>query len=368
MGTPYFMLQRFEQEKGLLVKSSNYTLYDDMSGRMMRIIGRHVPEQEVYSIDECFARFTGIQHINLDKVGKTIKQQVFQYIGIPVSVGIAETKTLAKMANRYAKKKLRQVGVYCADTQEKKMAMMEWCAVGDVWGIGAQYAFMLEKNGFKTAADLLTAPEDFIREKMTVVGQRLLNELKGIPCIEWQQVRKPKKNICTSRSFGNLTSKKEDVAQAVANFAANCAEKLRREKSNATVVHAFIQTNPHRAQDNQYFHSINVKLAMAANDTPSIVSSALKGLDIIWKDGYSYMKAGVIVQNLKPQAQVQTALFEPDNKAKLNTAMAALDKVNSRFGKDTIKVASQGFDKRYKMRREHLSQCYTTRIEDVVVI
>ena len=368
MGTPYFMLQQLEREKGLQVRSSQYELYQDMSDRMMSIISRYTPEQDVYSIDECFTRFTGMNHMNLFETGKTIRQQILQCIGIPTCVGIAQTKTLAKMANRFAKKMHRKVGVYFANTEATKMEMLEWCSIDDVWGIGHQYSLMLQSHGFKTAADLLKAPEDFIRSKMTVQGLRLVKELKGIPSIEWQAERKPKQNICTSRSFGELLSSKQLITEAVATYSASCAEKLRREGSVCGKVHVFINTNPHRADLEQYYHSINVKLLEAANDTPSIIKAAVKGLNLIWKDDLLYMKAGVVVQDLKPQGSQQTALFVPNNKPRLNAAMAALDGVNKRYGRHTVQVATQGQTKAFQMRQDHLSKSFTTCIDDVIEI
>lgn len=229
--------------------------------------------------------------------------------------------------------------------------MLQWCEVSDIWGVGRQYSTMLQSNGFKTAADLLKAPEDFIRDRMTVQGHRLIKELKGIPAIEWQAEIKPKKNICTSRSFGALLFDKQLVSEAVANYAASCAEKLRKERSVCSVVHVFINTNPHRTDLPQYYHSIDMKLALASNDSPTLVKTALRGLNLIWKDGYDYMKAGVVVQKLTPQDCLQTAMFETDNKTKLNAAMTALDGVNKRYGKHTVQVAAQGEKKEYKCGR-----------------
>jgi DNA polymerase V len=259
-----------------------------------------------------------------------------------VTVGIAPTKTLAKMANRYAKKKRRDVGVYWAANNNLVEEMLRFTEVGDIWGIGRQYANFLVRNGFKTAFDLIKAPEEWIRKKMTVQGQRLLSELKGIPAIEWEFETPAKKNICTSRSFGKLQTDKNEIKEALCNYAATCALKLRQEKSCCKKIHVFVQTNPHKTLDKQYLRSINVQLERASNNTGEIVKYALKGFDIIFKEGYNYLKCGIIVMELVPENKVQGSLFSC-NATKTKTLMDAMDKINRALGKDTVRACGAGF-------------------------
>ncbi len=368
MGTPEFMIREQLKEHNVAVFSSNYTLYGDLSDRVMRTLTTFVPRLELYSIDEAFLDMRDLVYEDLLKLGLKIRRTVTQNIGIPVTVGIAPTKTLAKMANRYAKKKYKDVGVFWAANKKLTDEMLAFTEVGDIWGVGRQYATFLNKNGFHTALDLINAPEEWIRKNMTVVGQRLLNELKGVQAIEWEFVPKIKKNICTSRSFGTLVTDEKIMQQAVANYAAACALKLRREKTCAKKVHVFIQTNQFRKQDEQYMRSITMQLDVASNDSTEIVKYALKGLDIIFKKKYNYMKCGVMVLELIPENKIQSSMFDSVNRPDRKKIMKAMDKINYCMGKDVVKLVRQGFEKPYKMRQEYLSKKYTTDINDVLTI
>jgi DNA polymerase V len=367
MGSPAFMIKDLIEKNGVFVFSSNYTLYGDMSDRVMKTFETFVPRLEIYSIDEAFLDMHDLLHTDLLRLGMKIRKSVKQNIGIPVTVGIAPTKTLAKMANRYAKKKRRDVGVYWAANNNLVEEMLRFTEVGDIWGIGRQYANFLIRNGFKTAFDLIKAPEEWIRKKMTVQGQRLLSELKGIPAIEWEFETPAKKNICTSRSFGKLQTDKNEIKEALCNYAATCALKLRQEKSCCKKIHVFVQTNPHKTLDKQYLRSINVQLERASNNTGEIVKYALKGFDIIFKEGYNYLKCGIIVMELVPENKVQGSLFSC-NATKTKTLMDAMDKINRALGKDTVRAAVQGFEKRYRLKAEHLSPCYTTNINHILKV
>jgi DNA polymerase V len=368
MGTPYHYLFEVIAKHGVQVRSSNYTLYDDMSGRVMRTLARFVPQMEVYSIDEAFLDMHGMaQHHDLQQLALTIRETVRRNQGIPVCIGMAPTKTLAKLANRYAKKVMRETGVYLADTEEKRMAMLEWAQVKDIWGVGSQYAKMLNDNGYHTAAQLITASEEFIRDKMTVVGHRLIKELKGVPCIPWEFEAKKKQGIISSRSFGELITEKKVVQNAVAEYASRVAEKLRIDGSVTSRVHVFVNTNPYKKEHAQYHQGVSVDLLMGANDTPTVVKTALRALDTIWRTGYAYMKAGVMAVNISSADAVQASMWEQTDKSRLKAAMQALDGINRTYGKHTVKVASLGpQQKAYEMRRAHLSKCYTTKLSDIV--
>ncbi len=332
MGTPAFMRAEFFNKNNVQIFSSNYALYGSLSNRIMQILSSFTPAIELYSIDEAFLDFTGFEYTNLDKLGKSIRAAVKRNIGLPVTVGIAPSKTLAKMANRYAKKMKNDIGVHVIDTKEKIEEVLKFTEVGDIWGIGAQYKKLLVKNGFKTAFDLASAPEEWVRKNMSVVRQRMLNELKGIPCMELEEVSPAKKMICVARGFGKLLSTKKEVQEALSNYVGRVGEKLRMEKLCTNMIHVFVQTNPHRRQDKQYFASINVPLPVATNSTNELLHYADEALNRIFRDDYNYNKTGCIAMELIPEVQVQYGMFDNLNRERDKIMMKALDKVNGLFG------------------------------------
>ncbi len=364
---PHLMKEQIEKH-GVKMFSSNYTLYGDMSDRVMKTLSTFVPRLEIYSIDEAFLDMGNMPYTDLLHLGSKIKTTIFKNTGIPVCVGIAPTKALAKMANRYAKKKNKAVGVHWAANQYLIDEMLEYTEVGDVWGIGTQYALMLNKNGIKTAMQFTQAPEDFIRSTMSVVGLRLHNELKGIPSIAWEFELPAKKNICTGRSFGSMITDKKLIKEAMSNYAATCALKLRNQKSSAQEIKVFVHTNPHRIQDEQYFRSVVIQFETATNSTPEIIKYALKGFEIIFKQGIKYMKCGVELRGFVPEENVQLNLFSQKDTTKNKKAVMALDKINKSLGKDLVRFGIQGFDKKFKARAAHLSPCYTTNIDQVIKV
>ena len=368
MGTPAFMIEELLKKHDVKVFSSNYTLYGDMSDRVMKTLASFVSRLEVYSIDEAFLDMHDMAYTNLYDLGVNIRGTIKQHLGIPVCVGVAPTKTLAKMANRFAKKTKRDIGVHWASSPDDIEEMLRYTLVKDVWGIGEKHAIKLNRYGIKTAYDLSHAPADWVRTKMTVVGERLLNELKGIPSIEWEFEPKAKKNICNSRSFGTPITDKAIVREAVCNFTAVCAYKLREQKSCAREVSVFIQTNPHKAEDKQYYHSITVDIDVATNNTGELIKYVSKGFDLIYKDGYKYAKAGVVVNGLVPENSVQSSLFTAATSDKQKIVMRLKDGINKSFGRETLKVSVQGFEKKYKLRAAKLSGRYTTNINELLKV
>jgi DNA polymerase V len=343
-------------------------LYGDISDRVMQTMGRFVPRLEIYSIDEAFLDMHDLSYSDLLRLGVDIKNTVLKHTGIPVTIGIAPTKTLAKMANRFAKKHRRDLGVFWAGNDELVKEMLGVTQVKDVWGIGHQHALLLKKNGIHTALDLIQVPEEWVRVNMSVVGHRLLNELKGVPSIEWEFETPAKKNICTSRSFGYLLTDIDIIREAICNHAAACAGKLRKQLSCCTTVHVFIQTNLHRMFDQQYSRSINITLDVASNDTPVIMKAAAKGLQLIFKEGYRYMKCGVIVGGLVPQTTVQQNLFHQPDQERTGKMMEALDGINKSLGKDLVRFAVQGYERKYRLKAAHLSKKFTTDLGQVLKI
>ena len=368
MGAPAFMMEDMLTKNEVAVFSSNYTLYGSLSNRVMNVLQEHVQNVEVYSIDEAFLDLTGLKNVDLFDFGLTLREKITNDVGIPVSIGIAPTKTLAKMASRYAKKERKQLGVYVADTEWKIRNILVYTDIEDVWGIGRQHAIRLREIGVNKASDFIKINEEWVRKHMTVVGQRMLNELRGIPSIDWELMPLPKKGICTAKSFGTLLSEKEPISEALSDYAANCAKKLRRQKSCARVVNVFIQTNNHRTQDRQYFRGITINLEVPSNNTPDIIKAALKGLDIIYRPGYNFKKVGVMLFDIVPESQIQLGLFQNQPNELSWQLMKTLDNINVKFGKDVLKYAAQGYKKIWRLRQQKLSPCYTTDINQILKI
>ncbi|MDQ6890662.1 MAG: Y-family DNA polymerase [Bacteroidota bacterium] len=369
MGTPAYMVEDVFKKHKVKVFSSNYTLYGDLSDRVMKTLARFAPKMELYSIDEAFLDFSELNYSNLYDLGIKIRATVIKNIGIPVSVGIAATKTLAKMANRYAKKKYKNIGVYLAGNEQQVNEMLEYTEVADIFGIGASYSKLLKEKGFHTAKDVTAIPPDWMRTNMSVVGLRLWNELRGIPSIEWEFEAKAKKNICTSRSFGKSTNDYSIVKEAVSNHAATCAIKLRKQNCVCKKVNIFIQTNPHKSELKQYAHSITFQCETPTNLSNEIIAYALKGLEMIFlPDDYFYMKCGVMVFDVIPQSAIQINMFDDHDRTKRKVINGVMDKVNLNMGEGTLRMAVQRFEKRYRLRQEHLSKKYTTDIKDIVKV
>ena len=368
MGTPAFQGERFFREHNVKVFSSNYVLYGSLSKRVMEILGSFSSHIEIYSIDEAFLDFSDIKNINYEDIGREIKRAVGQNVGIPVSVGIGPTKTLAKMANRFAKKIKKEVGVYVLDSKEKTEEVLKCTAVEDIWGVGRQYSNFLKSHNTDTAFELSEAPEEWVRKNMSVVGQRTLKELKGIRCIELEEMTPAKKNICVARGFGKLLTTREEVEEALSNYVSVIGKKLRAGKLCTKLIHVFVQTNRFRMHDKQYYRSVNLQLPVSTNDTGALIKCASKALGLIYKDGYNYHKCGCIALELTPDNQIQFSLFDTEDRSKSKNLMDALDKTNGRFGSDVVRFAKQGYGRKWKLKQLLVSKRYTTRIEEVLMI
>jgi DNA polymerase V len=368
MGTPAFMIEAQVKKHDVAVFSSNYTLYGDMSDRVMKTLAVFVPRLEIYSIDEAYLDLNDMVYCDLLKLAMNIRKTVLRNTGIPVSVGIAPTKTLAKMANHYAKKRYREIGIYYAASDSLVEGMLKNTAVGDICGIGHRHALRLTSNNISTAWDFANMPSDWVRTYMSVVGLRLQNELKGIPSIEDEFEPKKKKNISHSRSFGDRLTEKKDIQEAVANYAADCARKLREQKCCCRKMQVFIQTNPHKTDEEQYMQAIDIQLERASNNTSEILKYAIRGLNLIFKQGLRYMKAGVILMDIIPEDAIQGNLFDTEGKRNNNQVMEAMDRINKSLGKDVLRFAVQGFEKRYSLQAAMLSPKYTTDIAEILKV
>lgn len=366
MGTPVHTIDNLIRQHNVAVFSSNYTLYGDMSDRVMKILGSFVPRMELYSIDEAFLDVSQLPSADLVQLGVNMRKKVITDTGIPVTIGIAPTKALAKLANRFAKKNYKSLGVHWLANDQLIKEALDNTLVGDVWGVGRQHAALLTRHGIQTAQQLATASEEWIRKHLSVVGLRLIRELNGISAMDWEAEPKRKKNLCVSRSFSKLAESKDILTEALSNFAGICAGNLRKDKSCAKKIEVFINTNPHRPDQRQYAPSITIEMDVATNNTAEIIKYALKGLDIIYKPGHEYLKAGIIARDIVPEESIQYSLFDLQNRGRGNKLMDTLDNLNRSLGKDIVRYAVQGFEKRYRMKQEWLSQRYTTNINEVL--
>ena len=368
MGAPSFLIESLLQQHNVSVFSSNYTLYGDLSDRVMTTLSQFADQMEVYSIDEAFLNLTAFRHHQLTEYAHTIRNTVMQHVGIPVSIGIAPSKTLAKIANRLVKKRNAPLGVYCIDSMEKMQFALQNTPVKDIWGIGSQYTKLLTRNGFITAWDVTRAPGEWIRKNLSVVGQRMYTELKGTSCIAFEEMPPKKKMVCVARGFGKVLSEKHEVMEALANFTAMVAAKLRSEQLATNTIQIFVQTNAHRSHEPQYYRSLTIQLPEATNSTNELIRHARQGLETIYRPGYNYNKTGCTAMELVPAADVQYNIFDSENRSRNSQLMKVVDIVNRSFGKDAVRFALQGFGTKWKLRQLKLSPCYTTRIDEVLTI
>lgn len=368
MGEPVFKLTHLIEQHGIAVFSSNYSLYGDMSHRVMTILSQFVEDMEIYSIDEAFLSLKGFENYNLEEYGRNIVRTVTKGTGIPVSMGIAPTKTLAKVASKFAKKYKGYNGVCLIDTEEKRIKALKQFEIGDVWGIGRRYQKKLEYHSVRTAFDFTQKSESWVRNMMTVVGVRTWKELKGIPAIELEKVAPDKQTICTSRSFGEMIEDFDTLMESVANFTASCARKLRTQRSCAGMIQVFIYTNRFREDLPQYYNSQIINLPTATSDVTELIHYARLALKNIYKKGYQYKKAGVIVMDIVPGNSVQQNLFNERDRIKHEKVLEVLDGIHKKYGTRLLKVAAQGTGKRWALKSEYLSKQYTTNPDDFIEI
>ena len=368
MGDPFFKIRTLVEHHHVHAFSSNYVLYGDMSDRVMQTLSQFTPHIEVYSIDECFLDLGNFYDMDLFSYSWEIKKTVTKWTGIPVSLGVAPTKALAKVANKLAKKSAKANGVLVLTVPYHIEKALDATKIEDVWGIGGQYAKLLKKHSIHTALDFTCASDNWVRKHMTVVGIRLLKELRGESCLELEEVNPPKKGICTSRSFGSKLSSFDDIQEATANYAAKCAKKLRSQKSCARLVTVFIQTNPFSENDRQYYNSKTICMPVATNSDMELIHYTTLALQAVYKPNYYYKKSGVIVTEIVPENQIQYDLLDTIDRDKHNQLMKVLDKLTDRFGRSRVKVAAQGVSKSWILKSDYKSPCYTTRITELPIV
>ncbi|QMM94976.1 Y-family DNA polymerase [Citrobacter freundii] len=371
MGDPYFKQKDLFRRYGVVCFSSNYELYADMSSRVMSTLEVMSPRCEIYSIDEAFCDLTGVRNCRvLQEFGQEIKDAVYQNTGLAVGVGIAQTKTLAKLANHAAKKWQRQTGgVVDLSNLGRQRKLMAALPVDEVWGVGRRISKKLEAMGIKTVLDLADTDIRFIRKHFNVVLERTVRELRGEPCLELEEFAPVKQEIVCSRSFGQRITDYDAMRQAICSYASRAAEKLRGEHQYCRFISTFVKTSPFALNEPYYGNSASVKLLTPTQDSRDIIAAATRSLDAIWKEGHRYQKAGVMLGDFFSQGIAQLNLFD-DNAPRRGSEklMEVLDHLNAKEGKGALYFAGQGIQQQWAMKRDMLSPRYTTRFSDLLIV
>lgn len=370
MGTPFFKIRDKVESGNLIVRSSNYSLYGDLSSRVMSILAAAVPKIEIYSIDEAYLCVDGIDKKKLEVLCPELVRRIRKWVGIPVSIGIASTKTLAKVANHFAKKYPGYKGVCRIVTEEQRVKALKLTPIGDVWGIGRRVAPRLLAMGLTTAYDYVSMPQDWVYKNLGLGGLRVWNELNGKESVE-EERDEARQSICTSRSFAETITDIQELSARVSDFAAKCAEKLRHYGTAAYCINTFLYTNRFREDKPQDFPDATIRLDMPASSTQEVVSAALKALKLIWKPGFEYKKAGVVVFDIVNRDERQLTLFETDSakKEKQDVLSQVMDNVNVSSGQNVLRVATQR-PGHYAdgIRREHASRLFSTDWDSIIEI
>ena len=356
MGEPYFKAKDIIIKNKVEVFSSNYSLYGDLSRRVMRTLKRFNSAIEVYSIDEAFLDLSNFPDSEVEKVGKEIRETVLKWTGIPTSIGIAKTKTLSKVANHIAKKK--KSGVTSLIGIENIDPILEKVEINDVWGVGRQLTKFYHKNGIYNAKQLKNKSNTWVKKNSNVLGSRTAMELRGIPCIDIETTQSKRKSCVVSRSFGQRIEKYQELKEAVANYCLNASEKIRSESLIAKSITVFVRTSPFQSRFGYYSNSKTIDFAISTNNSIEIVKTALVALDSIFKNGYRYQKAGVMLTGLSNEDGSKN-LFSSEKDEKIKGLMKSIDNTNYRYGRSTLSLASAGVQKRWNMRREHSSKIDT---------
>ena len=364
MGTPWFKLKAFAKQENVTALSSNYTLYLDMSHRVMALLSRFSPDQEIYSIDESFLDLTTFKSKDLIKYGQQIKTKIKQWTGLPVSIGIGSTKTLSKLANHIAKKNASFKGVCNLNVMDEDTldAWMSHIPVSDVWGVGRSLTPKLNQLDIMSVLDLKHADPDYIRQQFSIVLEKTVRELNGTMCIELQDAEEPNKEIMVSRSFGRRVKDKQELIEAVTSYTSRAAERMRKQSSVATSLYIYIRTSAHDDKK-QYANGVNIPLFQPSDDTMVLTNTALLGLDYIYREGFDYQKAGITLCNLTSKYKVQGHLF---NDTISHSRMKIMDTINQRW-KGKLKLGSEGVTKEWEMKANFKSRNYTTNWDQLMI-
>ena len=366
MGVPLFKVKDIVEKEKVVVFSSNYTLYADMSRRVMNIISSSSPYTEIYSIDEAFVELSSLP-IDYESYAHQLRQTILQHTGIPVSIGIASTKTLAKVANHKAKKDDSLNGVCSLVNYNNIDQILELTEVGDVWGVGRRLSKKLINHGIHNAKLLKNCSDSWIRKMMSVNGLKTITELRGISCIPLEEYSMTRKSCCTTRSFGKLLTNLDDIEQAVTTFARRAAERIRSESLAASCVSVFVRTNPFDKKSAYYSNGASRTLSHPTHDSITIIETALLLTKRIFKNNYQYKKAGVLLSGLCDESEIQETLFEK-NYNQNSDLMSAIDAINYRYGRDTLQMASECKVGNWKHKRENCTRNYTTQIDRLLLV
>ncbi|OJT47170.1 Y-family DNA polymerase [Serratia plymuthica] len=366
MGEPYFQIKRNFERAGGIAFSSNYELYADMSMRVMSVLEEMSPRVEIYSIDESFLDLSGVRNcIDLDAFGRQVRAKVLRDTGLTVGVGIAQTKTLAKLANYAAKKWHQTGGVVDLSNQERQRKLMALVSTAEVWGIGRRISKKLQIMGIETALQLADASTTMIRKNFSVVIERTVRELRGEPCLSLEEFAPTKQQIICSRSFGDRITEYDAMHQAICMYATRAAEKLREERQYCRYINAWVKTSPFSINEEYYGNTASIKLITPTQDTRDIIAAAIRCLDAIWQPGHRYQKAGVMLQDFYSQGIAQLNLFDEfQPRPNSERLMKVLDHIN-KSGRAKVWFAGQGNHQAWSMKRELLSPAYTTRVSDL---
>jgi len=366
MGEPYFKVKKIIEKNNVKVFSSNYSLYGDISQRVMEILLGFSPEVEIYSIDEAFLNFKGFKNHELLTYCKHIRQTIKQWVGIPVSIGVGSTKTLSKIANHLAKKEADYEGICILKGDEKIEEALNRIEIGDVWGIGRRLSKFLRNYEVRTAKQFAFLDRRWIRKNMGVVGEKIQLELCGVSCLDLELLPSPKKSCCVSRSFSRPIEKIEELQESIANYGSRVAEKIREEGLIAQSMSIFVLTNHFNKKEKQYSSSIKLQLDYPTSDSKLIVKRAVEGIKRIYKEGYRYKKAGIILYELHSSSSVR-GLLDHD-RTRSDSLMRSLDEINYRYGSSTLRLAAEGIRRNWHMRREKVSPCYTTSFDQLMTV
>ena len=367
MGAPWHLHRERFEAAGVIVRSSNYTLYGDMSSRVMSVLSTFTPDLEIYSIDEAFLGMPGFG-ASLESYARALRAAVFQWTGIPVSVGIASTKTLDKVANHAAKKDQKHGGAVLLLDEAAQDDALSKIELTDLWGVAGRLAARLRAIGIDTPLELKQGDPRLIRERLGVVTARLALELRGVPCLGLEHDIPDRKSIMASRSFGRPVTALAELREAIASYTSRAAEKLRRQRLATASVLVFIETNRFKPEDAQHYAAGPVPLPVATSDTGKLISAALAGLSRIRREGYRYKKAGILLLDLHAAASVQEGLFDKADAPRRIALMRTVDRLNRRFGRDTVSFAAAGRGRPWALRREFLSSCYTTAWDELLKV
>ena len=359
MGEPYFKVKELVKKNNVQIFSSNYSLYGDLSRRVMRVLKGFSDKIEIYSIDEAFVDLSHIKEEEVENYGKEIRERILKWTGIPTSVGIASTKTLSKVANHIAKKNKTGVVYLRKDVD----AHLKNFYVSDIWGVGKQLSKLYEKNGISTAYQLKNISNSWVKKNTNVLGARTVMELRGIPCVDFEIEEVKRKSCCVSRSFGKKVESLDKLKESITTHCLNAAEKIRNDEQTTKSITVYIRTSPFDKNRKYYSNSTTIDLPVSTNNSLELVKTAINGLTKIYKYGYFYQKAGIILSKLREASENEFNLLAPIMEKKSKTLMQAIDLTNAKYGRNAISIAQAGINNDWKMRREHSSKIDTASFD-----